>query len=150
MNVTRIQPWSIADTMADLIHSDPGAFATRRFVNSSAGQPVADWVPAVDIVEEKDRFVLRADVPGVDPANIDVSMDAGVLTVSGDRQAGDITDESRVRRVERSSGRFHRRVTLPKTVDADNITAKSLNGILEVTIPKLAEVQARRIAVEAA
>ena len=150
MTVTRIQPWSIADNLADLIHRDPGAFATRRFAHSSSGQPVADWAPAVDIVEEKDRFVLRADVPGVDPANIDVSMDAGVLAVSGDRQAGDIADESHLRRVERASGRFHRRFTLPKTVDADNITAKSLNGILEVSIPKLAAVQARRITVEAA
>ncbi len=150
MNVTRFQPWSIANSMAGLTQRDLSAFATRQLAHSSADQPVAEWVPAVDIVEEKHRFVLRADVPGVDPANIDVSMDAGVLTVSGDRQAGDITDESRLRRVERSSGRFHRRFTLPKTVDADNITAKSLNGILEVTIPKLAEVQARRIAVEAA
>ncbi len=150
MNVTRFQPWSIADSMADLMHRDLSAFATRQLTHSSAEKPVAEWVPAVDIVEEKTRFVLRADVPGVDPANIDVSMDAGVLTVSGDRQAGDIADESRLRRVERSSGRFHRRFTLPKTVDADNITAKSLNGILEVSIPKLAEVQARRIAVEAA
>ena len=150
MKVTRYQPWSIADSMADLIHGDPGGSTARRFAHSSTEQPVADWVPAVDIVEEKDRFVLRADVPGVDPANIDVSMDAGVLAVSGDRQAEDSADESRLRRVERSSGRFHRRFTLPKTVDADNITAKSLNGILEVSIPKLAEVQARRIAVESA
>lgn len=150
MNVTRFQPWSIADPMAGLTQRDLSAFATRRFAQSSVDQPVVDWVPAIDIVEEKDRFVLRADVPGVDPTNIDVSMDAGVLTVSGDRQAGDIANDSRLRRVERSSGRFHRRFTLPKTVDADNITAKSLNGILEVCIPKLAEVQARRITVEAA
>ena len=150
MKVTRFAPWSITDPMADLMHRDLSGFTTRRFAQSSVDQPVVDWVPAVDIVEEKDRFVLRADVPGVDPTNIDVRMNDGVLTVSGDRQAGDITDESRLRRVERSSGRFHRRFTLPKTVDADNITAKSLNGILEVTIPKLAEVQARRIAVEAA
>ncbi len=150
MKVTRFEPWSIAGSMADLMQRDLSAFATRRFVQSSVDQPVVDWVPAVDIVEEKDRFVLRADVPGVAPSNIDVRMNDGVLTVSGDRQAGDIADESHLRRVERSSGRFHRRFTLPKTVDANNITAKSLNGILEVSIPKLAEVQARRITVEAA
>ena len=63
MNVTRFQPWSIADSMADLMHRDLSGFATRRFAQSSAGQPVAEWVPAVDIIEEKDRFVLRADVP---------------------------------------------------------------------------------------
>ena len=150
MQVTRYQPWSIADSMADLMRRDLSGSTTRGFDQSSVDQPVVDWVPAIDIVEEKDRFVLRADVPGVDPANIDVSMDAAVLTVSGDRQAADIADESRQRRVERSSGRFHRRFTLPKTVDADNITAKSLNGILEVSIPKIAEVEPRRITVEAA
>jgi len=150
MKVTRFQPWSIADSMTDLMRRDLSGVTTRRFAQSAAEQRVADWVPAVDIVEEKDRFVLSADVPGVDPANIVVSMDASVLTVSGDREADDIADDSRLRRAERSSGRFHRRFTLPKTVDADNITAKSLNGILEVSIPKLAEVQARRIDVEAA
>ena len=86
MNVTRFQPWSIADPMVGLTQRDLRAFATRRFAQSSVDQPGVDWVPAIDIVEEKDRFVLRADVPGVDPTNIDVSMDAGVLTVSGDRQ----------------------------------------------------------------
>ncbi len=146
MNVTRFEPWSIAD----LVHRDLKHFATRRFAYSDVDHLVADWVPAVDIVEEKERFVLRADVPGVDPANIDISMDAGVLTVSGERHSNEVAEEDGIRRAERSSGRFYRRFTLPETVDADSITAKSRNGILEVTIPKQATVQARRIAVEAA
>jgi HSP20 family protein len=86
----------------------------------------------------------------VAPADIDVSMDAGVLTVSGERHAEDIADEDGMRRAERSSGRFYRRFTLPETTDADNIAAKSNNGILEITIPKQAVVEARRITVEAA
>lgn len=146
MHVTRFEPWSIAD----LMHRDFKPFATRQVVRSDVDQPVADWVPAVDIIEEKERFVLRADVPGVDPANIDVSMDAGVLTLSGERHAEDVAEENGMRRVERSSGRFYRRFTLPETADADNITAKSRNGILEVTIPKQAVIEARRITVEAA
>ncbi len=146
MNVTRFEPWSIAD----LVHRDLKHFARRRFAYSDVDHRVADGVPAVDIVEEKERFVLRADVPGVDPANIDVSMNAGVLTVSGERHSDEVAEEDGIRRAERSSGRFQRRFTLPETVDADSITAKSRNGILEVTIPKQAAVQARRIAVEAA
>ena len=146
MNVTRFEPWSIAD----LVHRDLKHFATRRFACSDVDHRVADWVPAVDFVEEKERFVLRADVPGVDPANIDISMDAGVLTVSGERHTDEVAEEDSIRRAERSNGRFYRRFTLPETVDADSITAKSRNGILEVTIPKQATVQARRIAVEAA
>jgi HSP20 family protein len=146
MHVTRFEPWSIAD----LMHRDLNRFATRRFVPTDVDERVADWVPAVDIIEEKERFVLRADVPGVAPADIDVSMDAGVLTVSGERHAEDIADEDGMRRAERSSGRFYRRFTLPETTDADNIAAKSNNGILEITIPKQAVVEARRITVEAA
>ena len=109
-----------------------------------------DWAPAVDIIEEKDRFVFRADVPGVDPADIDVSMENGVLTVSGERKTETRTEEEGFRRVERSFGRFYRRFNLPDTADAEGIKATSSNGILEISIPKQPEVKARRIAVEAA
>lgn len=144
MNLTRFEPWSIVD----LMHRDLDRIATRRYGNSDEQSSVADWVPAVDIVEEKNRFVLHADVPGVDPKNIDVSMDAGVLTVSGSREKEDVTEEGGFRRVERSAGRFFRRFTLPETADAEHITAKSGNGILEVSIPKQPEVKARRIEVQ--
>lgn len=146
MNLTRFEPWSVVD----LLHRDLDRIASRRFGDSNGDTTVYDWVPAVDIVEEKDRFVVHADVPGVDPKDIDVSMDAGVLTVSGHRETETRSDEDGVRRVERASGRFIRRFTLPDTADADGITAKSKNGILEVSIPKQPEVQARRITVESA
>lgn len=145
MNLTRFEPWSLVD----LMHRDLDRIATRRFGNGDTESSIADWVPAVDIVEEKDRFVLRADVPGVNPEDIDVSMDAGVLTVSGERRSESVDEEGDVRRTERSYGRFFRRFSLPDTADADAITAKSQNGILEVVIPKQAVVEARRIAVEA-
>ena len=77
-------------------------------------------------------------------------MDAGVLTVSGVRHAEERGENTDVQRSERATGRFLRRFTLPETADAESITAKSSNGILEVVIPKLPEVQARRITVEAA
>jgi HSP20 family protein len=124
--------------------------AGRRTTLPDADNTVADWVPAVDIVEEKDSFVLQADVPGVDPAKIEVSMDAGVLSLSGERH-GETSDEYEgLKRVERISGKFYRRFTLPETADAEGITATSNNGILEITIPKQPEVQSRRITVEAA
>ena len=96
------------------------------------------------------RFLLRADVPGVAPADIDISMENGVLTVSGERRTEKHEEAEGVRRFERVSGRFYRRFTLPETADADGIVAKSANGILEVSIPKQPEVQPRRITVEAA
>ncbi len=81
MNLTRFEPWSIVD----LLHRDLDRLAARRIPAGDSEAPVADWVPAVDIIEENERFVLRADVPGVDPADIEVSMDAGVLSIAGQR-----------------------------------------------------------------
>jgi len=146
MNLVRFQPWSISD----LMQRDFDRLAARRFGQNDVETPVSDWVPAVDIVEEKDRFLLRADVPGVAPTEIDVSMDDGVLTIAGERHTEKHEDAEGVRRFERVSGRFHRRFSLPETADAEGIIARSANGILEVSIPKLPEVQPRRIAVEAA
>ena len=146
MNLVRFEPWSIGD----LMQRDFDRFATRRFARDGVETPVADWVPAVDIVEEKERFVLRADVPGVAAEDIEISMEDGVLSVSGERKIEAHDDTDGVRRFERVSGRFYRRFSLPDTADAESIAAKTANGILEVSIPKLPEVQPRRITVEAA
>lgn len=144
MNIARFEPWNFVD----LLHRDLDRMAAQRNIPGTDNSPVADWVPAVDIVEEKGRFVLRADVPGVNPEDIDVSMDNGVLSISGERHPI-ATDDEGVQRIERATGRFLRRFTLPETADAEDIAAKCTNGILEVTIPKVPEVQARRITVEA-
>jgi len=144
MNLTRFEPWGIVD----LLHRDLDRLAAHRPPLHDADGAVTDWVPAVDIIEEKDRFVLRADVPGVEPSDIELSMDAGVLSISGQRYEEARSEDAGVQRVERVSGRFFRRFSLPDTADAEGIKANSKNGILEVTIPKLAEVQARRIEVE--
>ena len=146
MNITRFEPW----TFVDLLHRDLDRLVGGRRVASDDQSPVADWVPAVDIVEEKDRFVLRADVPGVQPEDIDVSMDNGTLSISGERRAIATEEDAGVQRIERATGRFLRRFTLPETANAEAVAARSANGILEVTIPKAPEIQARRITVEAA
>ena len=138
MKIARFEPWSYVD----LLHRD-----LDRAGPEEAG---AHWLPAVDIIEESGRFVLRADVPGVNAEDIDVSLDGGVLAISGVRHAEDRSDDASIRRNERTSGRFFRRFTLPETTDSDNVSAKCSNGILEVSIPKQAEIQPRRIVVEAA
>jgi HSP20 family protein len=107
-------------------------------------------VAAVDIIEDNERFLLRADVPGVNVEDIDVSMDSGILSLSGERRVEKPGEDSGMQRIERAAGRFFRRFTLPETVDADRITAKCTNGVLEVVIPKTPEVRARRISIEAA
>jgi len=137
MRIARFEPWSYID----LLNRDLGRAAAEDSARS--------WSPAVDILEEKDSFLLRADLPGVNPTDIDSSMDGGVLTVSGVRLAEERGEDTAVQRVERSTGKFSRRFTLPETVDADGITAKHSNGILEVIIPKQPEMKARKVTVEA-
>jgi HSP20 family protein len=149
MNITRFEPWSLFDAM----QRDFDRMAGRRLdypARDDNGHSVADWVPAVDIVEQANRFVLRADVPGVKPEDIDVNMENGVLSVSGQRATESTEEADGVKRIERISGRFYRRFTLPESADADGISATSADGILEVVIPKRPEVKARRITVEAA
>jgi HSP20 family protein len=138
MRIARFEPWSYIDLL------------NRDFGRAAAEDSARAWSPAVDILEEKDSFLLRADLPGVNPADIDISMDGGVLTVSGVRRAEERGEDTAVQRVERATGKFSRRFTLPETVDADGITAKHRNGILEVIIPKQAAMKARKVTVEAA
>lgn len=149
MNITRFEPWSLIN----LLHQDLDQIAGRRIGLAGGdhdGSSVADWIPAVDIVEEKDCYVLRADVPGVKPEDIDVNMENGILTVSGERHQESTEEAQGMRRVERVSGKFYRRFTLPDTADAEEISAKSANGILEVIIPKQPQILARKITVKAA
>lgn len=108
-----------------------------------------DWIPAVDIREEEGRYVMRADVPGVNPEDIEITMEDGVLTVAGSRETSAEERRDGFRRIERRTGRFLRRFSLPEGVDADAIKATSHHGVLELELPKLAKVQPRRINIEA-
>jgi len=110
----------------------------------------ATWSPAVDIHEEAERFVVRADLPGVKPADIEITADKGVLTLRGTRNFEQKSAEGKYSRVERVSGKFTRSFTLPENVQADAIKASFKDGVLELTIPKVAKVEPRRIEVQAA
>lgn len=145
MSVMRYEPWSLH---RDLWQEMSRALDRMQSDDASSGA-TADWVPPVDIEEDKERFVLYADVPGVDPASIEVTLENGVLTLSGAREGHVAQDTAERRRVERAHGRFYRRFTLPDTADADNVSARGNNGVLEVVIPKRASTQPRRIAVAA-
>jgi HSP20 family protein len=118
--------------------------------NDSSGV-TADWVPSVDINEFDDKFQLFVDVPGVDPKDMEITLEAGVLTITGERFAqAEKADENVVnRRAERGTGRFYRRFILPETVDADKVKATDRHGVLEILIPKQAKAQPRRIKVAA-
>ena len=112
----------------------------------------AAWVPAVDIHEYADRFELYVDLPGVDANDVEVTLANGVLTLSGQSSTEKpVNKEEREvqMRVERGSGRFYRRFILPDSIDTDQIKARGRNGVLEISIPKQAKAQPRRIKVAA-
>ena len=119
-----------------------------------AGDPdesvaASQWAPRVDIKEEAARFVIYADVPGIDPQQIRVQADKGVLSIRGERRSEGSADSERFSRVERRHGSFHRRFTLPETADPEGVTAVGRNGVLEITIPKRSGYAARRTQVDA-
>jgi HSP20 family protein len=107
-----------------------------------------DWLPLVDIEEEAGQYVINADVPGVDPKDIEVTMEKGILTLRGTRAAQVTADKNAFTRRERPAGSFYRRFVMPDTADAEGITAQGKNGVLQVIIPKRQQAQARRIQVE--
>lgn len=113
----------------------------------SAANQERDWMPAVDIREEDSRYLLAADIPGVDRKNVEITLEEGVLTVKGERNTGtDISGEG-YRRRERTHGTFMRQFTLPDTVDAGNISAAVQDGVLEIEIPKQDKPEPRKITV---
>ena len=111
----------------------------------------ADWVPSVDINEFDDKFQLYVDLPGVDPKAVDITLEAGVLTITGERfmQAEKAEENLVRRRAERGTGRFYRRFILPESVAADKVKAIDRHGVLEILIPKQAKAMPRRIKVAA-
>ena len=146
MRTTIYEPFSTIRRLQDEMNRAFGGGANE----DTSTSVVSHWVPAVDIHEEQDRYVISADVPGVDPASIDVSMENGVLTISGERRSERSEERAGgARRVERVYGNFYRRFALPDSADAENVQARSVNGVLEVVIPKKAQIQPKKIKVDA-
>ncbi len=146
MRTTIYEPYSTIRRLQDEMNRAFGGTAPDADDNSTSA--VSHWVPAVDIHEEQERYVISADVPGVDPASIDVSMEHGVLTISGERRSERSEERAGgARRVERLSGNFYRRFALPDSVDAEHVEARSVNGVLEVVIPKKVQLQPKKVKV---
>ncbi len=144
--LVRYDPWSLVNRLQGDIDRLTGL--TSRYEDDATSGATTEWTPAVDIKEENDRFLIEADVPGVKPEDIEITMEEGVLTLRGSREGETREETNGYRRVERVTGRFYRRFTLPDTADAEAIKATSNNGVLQLSIPKLPKVQPRRINVE--
>jgi HSP20 family protein len=147
MNVIRYSPWGLMDRL----HRDVDRLFSARLLNEQDDETgeIGSWLPAVDIKEEDDRFVIRADVPGVAAEDLEVAMEDGCVSIQGRRNTEVDSEQDGWRRVERVSGRFFRRFSLPDTADADDIKAQCKNGVLEITVPKQAKSLPRRIQIQA-
>ena len=147
MTLIRYQPWSMFDQLHREINR---VFDTQA---SQFGEPRQDlmtpqWQPTVDVKDESDALVLLADVPGVDPKQIDVNVHNGVLTIKGEREFNKEWKEDQFHRIERSYGSFYRQFALPENVDAERIEAKSNHGVLEIRLPKRAVQASKRVMIE--
>jgi HSP20 family protein len=143
MTVVHYEPWALVSRLQKDIDR---LFSSPQTTAADTGA----WLPPVDIHEEANQFLLHVDLPGVDPKAVEVTSDQGVLTIRGQRDETRRDARDGYRRIERVTGEFQRRFSLPETADTQNIKAKVVNGVMEVSIPKLAQVQPHRITVEAA
>ena len=139
MTVVRYEPWALLNRLHRQLDQTFDTVARD-----------ATWSPAVDVHEEAERFVVRADLPGVKPADIEITAEKGVLALRGTRNFEQKNDDGHYSRIERVSGKFVRTFTLPENVQTDAIKAQFKDGVLELTIPKAAKPEARRIEVQAA
>lgn len=127
--------------------------ALDQAINAGWTADTQVWVPAIDVVEKKDAYLLYAELPGVDASQVDISFEQNVLTIRGNKrsvveanQDGDL----RVYAAERVTGTFERSIRLPEFVDGERISADFTNGLLTVTVPKAQAAQARKIEIKAA
>ncbi len=142
MALTLYQPWGLLNQLQKEL---------ERSYNSNGAEgsiATAEWSPSVDIKEDADRFIIHADIPGVKPEEIDISMENSVLTIKGEKKTEATTESTGYKRVERAYGTFYRRFSLPDSANPDAISAKSANGVLEIIIPKRDAIKPTKINIE--
>lgn len=139
--------------MSLLVKSEPFATEFDRLFNTifDSGRPSAQrWIPAMDLVETEDHFVLKVDLPGLGEDDVKIEIQDGTLTVAGERKSEHESKEKGYYRVERSYGSFSRSLSLPDGVDEDAVTATFDKGVLSVSVPKPAQRTPRRVTIGAA
>lgn len=141
MTIVSYEPWTFVSRLQRQLDRAVGEAATGATVS---------WIPHVDVREEAERFVVAADLPGVEGKDIEITAEKGVLTIKGERRSEKHSSKDGYESLERASGTFLRRFTLPESVDAEAIKATHVNGVLEISIPKRPTAQPRKITVQAA
>jgi HSP20 family protein len=142
MPVVRWDPARELDTLQGQMNRLFSSFLDTPTAN---GAPARRWIPSMDLIETAEHFVLKADLPGMSESDVSISLEKDVLTIAGERKTEHEEKHEGYYRIERATGAFSRSLTLPEGIDADAVTAKFDNGVLEVRIPKPAQAQPRRI-----
>jgi HSP20 family protein len=135
-------PWQLMRLWQDDLSRGTRNNLAQRDDSSVLG---GDWTPAIDIKEEDNRYVLHADIPGVEPEKIELSMEDGMLTIKGEKHHEVTENKEGFKRVERSYGSFYRRFSLPDNTDPELIKASGKDGVLEVIIPKVEAKRSKKI-----
>jgi HSP20 family protein len=145
MRLTRYEPFGVLNQLQREVNR---MFDHTGGREENSALTASDWIPEVDVREEDGRFVIHADVPGVDCKDIEITLENDVLTIKGARTEEREETRNGYRHMERARGTFMRRFTLPNTADAAKVTAKSKDGVLEIVVPKEEKAQPRKITVQ--
>ena len=151
MNLTRYQrpevAWPSFGRLSSLRDELDRLFESPWTELARTSQLLSGWTPALDIHEDKDNFIVRAELPGMKREDIDVSLHDGALSISGERKLEQKFEEAEVYRTERFFGKFQRTVALPAAVAADKVKAQYKDGVLTITLPKTDEAKPKQISV---
>jgi HSP20 family protein len=147
MNLVTWDPYRELGALQDRVNRIFGGPVLRR--ERDEEMSLGAWIPPVDIVEEKERILLTAELPGFKENEIEIQMEGGVLTLRGERKS-EVEKEGRTfHRMERSYGQFVRSFTLPNNVDREHVKANFANGLLQIELPKREEAKPRQIKITA-
>jgi HSP20 family protein len=144
MKLTRVSTWPTLGRLTDL-RDEIDRFFESPLARTSE---FLGWTPAFDVYEEKDNYVVKAELPGMKKEDISVSIEGGDLVISGERKSESKSDGAEIYRAERYFGKFQRSVSLPATVSAKDVRAEYKDGVLTVTLPKSEESKPKQIEVK--
>jgi HSP20 family protein len=145
MNMTVWKPMREIENMLDRYSHATG----RGMANNEAELGFSEWSPTVDIEEDADNYLIRADVPGVDKKDINVHLENGVLSISGEKKVEKETSNgNKQHRTERYCGSFSRRFTLPTAIQSDKVDASYKDGVLSLKVPKAEEAKPKAIEIK--
>jgi len=150
MNIVKWQrpsltSWPSFGRLSDLRDEIDRLFESPLTELTRTSQLLSGWTPALDVYEEKDNFVVKAELPGMKKEDIEVSLHDGSVSISGERKTESKHEDAEVYRTERFFGRFQRTITLPTAVAADKVKAAYKDGVLTVTLPKTEEAKPKQI-----